>query len=380
MSETIDAPDQAQRPAAAHQPDDYSAYGSGLSRLLDRIEQDHPRYSDVLVYQQRLTENVWRSQLYGDTVTQKAERAEIIHHLNLLSVPVLGTTFNELCGLGTPTTVAAPSERLLGRYLIVEELGRGVISVVYRAFEPALDRFVALKLLWPQLSDDAEFVDRFRSQAKTLARLSHRHIVTVYDVGEADRQFYIAMECLSGRNLAHVLAAEGALPFDRAFLILGQAADALDYAHRHGVLHQNIKPSNIIVDEQTDETLRVALTDFGLMKDWSLVDTSTTRICGTPEYMSPEVIEQRGICAATDLYALSAVAYQMLTGRVPYAGDNIVTILYSHVNAPPPAASALRPGLPSDVDAVFRKALAKDPADRYDTGVEFVSALKAAVA
>jgi serine/threonine-protein kinase len=234
-------------------------------------------------------------------------------------------------------------------------------------------------LLWPELSADRESVGRLECQGQTLAKLRHPHIVTVHDVDEVDGQFYIAMECLSGRTLAHILDAQRALPLDLAFLILGQVADALDYAHKHNVLHRNVKPSNITVEEEAGEPLRAVLTDFGLLKDWKLAETDTTHIWGTPQYMAPEVIEKKHeICRATDLYALGVVAYEMLTGSVPYGGS-ISDILYAHISdKEPPDASTLRPGLSPDVDDVFHKALAQDPAARFDTGVEFVSALREA--
>jgi len=275
-----------------------------------------------------------------------------------------------------PTSFAG---KTLGRYQVKEELGRGVMSVVYRAFDPKLDRDVALKLLWPELSADRESKGRLECQGQTQARLRHPHIVTVHDFGEVDGQFYIAMECLSGRTLALILDAERALPWDLALLILDQLADALDYAHRHDVLHRNVKPSNISVEQEAGEPLRAVLTDFGLLKDWKLRDTDTVHIWGTPRYMAYEVIDKGDTGAAADLYALAVVAYEMLTGSVPYGGS-ISDIVLGHKSEELPDVSSLRPDLSSDVDDVFRKALAKDPAARFDTGVEFVSALKAAVA
>jgi cell division septation protein DedD len=284
--------------------------------------------------------------------------------------------------------------KALGKYEILEEIGRGGFAVVYRARDTELDREVALKVLHPYWTNDPGFAARFRREARAAARLRHPHVVTVHEAGEAEGQLYIAMEYLPGRTLQELLEAEGALPLERALPILEQVAEALDYAHGQGVIHRDVKPGNLIVEE-TERGVQATLTDFGLVKamegsaaltDFGLVKamegsaalTSQGTLLGSPEYMAPEQADPERaaeIGPATDRYALGIVAYQMLAGRVPFPGNAPAT-LNAHLNLVPPDPQAICENLSPGVAAVLLKMLSKSPAERYTSGEAFVAALR----
>jgi serine/threonine protein kinase len=266
----------------------------------------------------------------------------------------------------------------LGNYQIVEELGRGGMAVVYRAYQPSLSRYVAIKVLPPQLAFDQEFVQRFLREARSAAGLRHPNIVVVHDVGEQGGLYYIVMEYLEGRTLKQVIEQEGSLPVARVARIVEQVASALDYAHQRGFIHRDVKPANIFVGEGD----RVTLTDFGIAKAASEAEqlTRTGTLVGTPEYMSPEQAEGGVIDHRTDLYALGIVLYQMLTGQVPFKGNTPHSTLYAVVNHPPPLPRQINPALPPAVEAVVLKAVAKRPEQRFQRGAQMTAALQAAVA
>jgi serine/threonine protein kinase len=269
----------------------------------------------------------------------------------------------------------------LGKYVIIEEIGRGGFATVYKARDTDLGRLVALKVLHPYWSEDRDFVDRFHQEARTAAGLRHPNIVTIHDAGEVDGQLYIAMEYLSGRTLRELIEVERTMALERALPILDQLARALDYAHRQGVVHRDIKPNNIMVEETTDG-IQVTLMDFGLVKalSGSTVLTSQGTVLGSPEYMAPEQAEpsrQGELGPATDRYALGVVAYHMLTGQVPFSGPT-TAVLYAHVYSPPPDPHSIRESLSEDVAQVLLKALAKQGVDRYGSAGEMVRALREA--
>jgi serine/threonine-protein kinase len=269
----------------------------------------------------------------------------------------------------------------LGKYELIEEAGRGGFSVVYKARDTDLDRIVALKVLAPHLTWDPAFAERFRREARAAAGLHHPNIVTIYEAGEEDGQLYIAMEFLE-RTLAQVIAEEGALSMQQTVGILAQVADALDYAHEQGVIHRDVKASNIMVDRSGAGPVRATLMDFGLVKAMEEGEslTSMGKVLGSPEYMAPEQAEpdrREEIGPATDRYALGVVAYEMLTGRVPFGGSTSAT-LHSQIYEQPPDPRSLRTGLPTDASPVLLKALSKAPADRYPTASAMVGALRRA--
>jgi serine/threonine protein kinase len=265
-------------------------------------------------------------------------------------------------------------QRTVGQYQIVDELGRGGMAVVYKAWQPALERYVALKVLPEYFQHDPEFLARFQREARAAARLNHPNIVTIYDVGEHAGIHYIAMEYLDGGSLRDRLSA-GPLSLQEAQRVLAQLASALDYAHSHGLIHRDIKPANILFSSDG----RAMLTDFGIAR--ASDDAQLTRtgvLMGTPEYMAPEQAEGKSIDYRTDLYALGVVLYQMLTGQAPFRGTTPSATLHAVVYEPPPPPRQLNPGLPPAIEAVLLKALAKQPDQRFQQGAEMVAALRGA--
>jgi serine/threonine protein kinase len=260
----------------------------------------------------------------------------------------------------------------LGSYQILAEIGRGGMAVVYRAFQPSLNREVAIKVLPPQFTFDRQFVERFVREAQAAASLRHPHIIVIHDVAEQNGLYYIVMELLQGRTLRQLIEQEGALPPGRAARIVEQIASALDYAHRRGFVHRDVKPDNIFVGEDD----RVTLTDFGIAKAASGTQlTRTGVLIGTPQYMAPEQAQGEAIGPATDIYALGIVAYQMLSGQVPFDGTTPHAILYKQIHERPPSLLAVRSGLPPAVDSVLNAALAKEPGARYASAGQFAQAL-----
>ena len=270
-----------------------------------------------------------------------------------------------------------PVGKNLGKYQIQAALGKGGMGMVYAGYDPLLDRKVAIKVLAPHLVWEEGFVERFLREARAAARIKHPHIVTVYDVGQEQDQFYFVMEYLEGRTLAEHIRRRGALPPDEALSILHPLADALDYAHRHQLVHRDIKPANIMVGDG----LRVTLTDFGIARAAQETRlTSTGAIMGTPEYMSPEQAWGEEVGFETDLYSLAVVAYEMLSGRVPFSGTTPHAVLYKQIHEAPPPIRDARPELPPGIDSVLSRALDKAPGRRHATARAFVTDLDLALA
>ncbi|NCC32172.1 MAG: serine/threonine protein kinase, partial [Chloroflexia bacterium] len=264
--------------------------------------------------------------------------------------------------------------RRLGRYEIRAELGRGGMARVYLALDTQLQRQVALKVLAAQLSLDTEFVRRFEREATTAASLRHPAIVTIYDVGEEGGLHYIAMEYINGQSLATVLQERTRLDAGYAVSLLEPVAQALDYAHAQGAVHRDIKPHNILVDREG----RVLLADFGIAQTSEANGERLTRtgiFMGTPEYLSPEQAEARRVDGRSDLYALGVVAYEVLTGRVPFAGSP-PQLIVAHAQLPAPPPTSVAAHLPGEFDAIMARALAKPPEARYPSGRELVEAMR----
>jgi len=266
----------------------------------------------------------------------------------------------------------------LGKYEILEEIGRGGFAVVYRAHDTELDRVVALKVLHPQLTTDPKFIQRFYQEARTAAGLRHPHIVTIHDVGEEAGQHYLAMAFLPGRTLDKQLA-EGPLPVEQAISIVEQVGSALDAIHGEGLVHRDVKPGNITVDDAGQATLL----DFGIVRAAEGTRLTTTMaVLGTPEYMAPEqaeIDEAAEVDWRADVYALGVVAYQMLVGRPPFAGRSPTAVLYKHVHEAPPAPSTLNPDLPSGLEPALLKALAKGREERFQQAGAFAAELRRAL-
>ncbi len=261
-----------------------------------------------------------------------------------------------------------------GLYRIEREIGRGGMAIVYLAYHQWLDRPVALKVLRPEFQQDQELVARFLVEARSAARLEHPNIVAVYDAGVVDDVHYLAMEYVEGETLADVLARiNGPLPVDFVISVTTQVASALDYAHRRGVVHRDVKPSNILVQENG----KVLLTDFGIAHAVGLRSPEQkAAVLGTPEYMSPEQAMGRAVDGRSDVYSLGIVVFHMLTGRPPFYGDNHRDILYAHVHQPLPDPRTMNANLPIDIGRVMDRATAKDPDDRYPTAGAFAQALR----
>ena len=266
--------------------------------------------------------------------------------------------------------------RQFGPYRIVGPLGEGGMAAVYKAYQPSMDRNVALKVLPRHFASDAQFVARFQREAKILAKLQHPHILPVHDFGEAGGYTYIVMPFVPTGTLAAILKGRP-LPLSRIESIVTQVGAALNYAHARGLIHRDLKPSNILVDESGN----CLLTDFGLARilEGAATLTATGAIMGTPAYMSPEQGLGEKLDPRTDIYSLGVVLYEMTTGRVPFSAETPMAVVVKHINDPLPMPRKLNQSLPEAVERVILKALAKSPADRYQTAGEFVKGLAAAV-
>jgi len=269
----------------------------------------------------------------------------------------------------------APEVVVDGRYRLLERVGSGGMADVWAADDLQLGRKVALKLLYRRFSQDPEFVERFRREASSAAALQHPNVVSVYDRGEWEGTYYIAMEFLEGPTLKQLLIAEGALDPARAIEIAIQILKASRFAHGRGVIHRDIKPHNVIVEPVED---RVKVTDFGIARAGASDMTETGSIMGTALYLSPEQAQGHAVSAASDLYAVGVVLWEMLTGMPPFSGDSAVTVALKQVTEAPLAPSVHNPAVGPELDAVVMRALEKDPARRYVDADEFIAALQAA--
>jgi serine/threonine protein kinase len=284
-------------------------------------------------------------------------------------------------------TTYEPGSVIAG-YRIDSLIGRGGMAVVYRAEDMRLGRKVALKLLTPQLADNEQFRQRFIQESRVAASLDHPNIVPIYEAGEADGQLYIAMRYVVGRDLKGLLADQGGrLPLEWALRLFGQIGDALDSAHRAGLVHRDVKPANILVAESQERPGDVRgdhayLTDFGLTKRTTEVSsglTGTGHFLGTVDYVSPEQIQGKPVGPGTDIYALGCVLYECLTGLPPFRRDDDAALLWAHLVETPPPIAGIRPEIPQAVSAVVARAMAKDPADRYGSCEELVCELESAL-
>jgi hypothetical protein len=260
----------------------------------------------------------------------------------------------------------------LGGYRIERQLGRGGMGVVYEATQIALARKVALKVLPPELGEDTDFRERFRREGMAQASVDHPHIITVYEAGDADGRLFIAMRLVDGPTLKDLIRS-GELTRARALALLGQVAGALDAAHRSGLVHRDVKPPNILIGPGDHGYLA----DFGITK--ALAETGMTQtgqFLGTPHYIAPEQVDGRSpVTAAADIYALAAVCYECLTGKVPFERDTNQAVLFAHVYDDAARASEVDPSLPGAIDQVLARGMAKDPAERQATASELVGDL-----
>ena len=253
-----------------------------------------------------------------------------------------------------------------GRYKIVRKLGAGGMANVYLAEDQELGRRVAIKILNDRHANDDQFVERFRREAKNAAALSHPNIVSIYDRGEAEGTYYIAMEYLDGRSLKELIVTRGPAPVPVAVDYARQILSALRFAHRHGIVHRDIKPHNVLVDGEG----RVKVTDFGIARAGASQMTEAGSIVGTAQYLSPEQARGTNVDQRSDLYSLGVVLYELLTGSAPFGGDTPVEIAMKHLSQVPEPPSVKRPNLPHDLDLLVMRALAKDPDERYQSAEE----------
>ncbi len=255
---------------------------------------------------------------------------------------------------------------LSGRYELAHLVARGGMAEVYRAHDRLLDRPVALKVLFPELSVDRSFVERFRREAQAAANLSHPNIVPVFDWGEDGGTYFIVMEFVDGRPLSAILRTAGPLHPDRAAEIGADVAGALAYAHRHGVVHRDVKPGNVLI---TDEGI-VKVTDFGIARAVNTEEslTQTGAVMGTATYFSPEQAEGVGVDSRSDIYSLGVVLFEMVCGRPPFLGESPVSVASKHVRETPPNPRDLNPSIPPDFEAIILKCMAKSADYRYATG------------
>src|SRR6187397_3598214 len=259
-----------------------------------------------------------------------------------------------------------------GRYRIVRKLGSGGMANVYLAEDEDLGRRVAIKILNERYANDDLFIERFRREAKSAAALSHPNIVSVYDRGEAEGTYYIAMEVIEGRSLKELIMTRGPLPIPQALAYTHEMLEALRFAHRHGIIHRDIKPHNILIGE------RLKVTDFGIARAGASQMTEAGSIMGTAQYLSPEQAQGHPVDARSDLYSIGVVLYELLTGRVPFDAESAVTIALKQVSEEPVPPSHYNPAVSDQLEDVVMRALQKDPALRFADAEEFIVALEQA--
>jgi eukaryotic-like serine/threonine-protein kinase len=264
------------------------------------------------------------------------------------------------------------------RYELEELVGTGGMSSVFRARDRQLERRVAIKILHQHYAEDPEYLERFRREARAVARLSHPNIVTVIDRGDDDGRQFIVFEHVEGENLKELVLRAGRLPVRRALELALAVADGLAFAHEHGLVHRDVKPQNVLLSSEGD----VKVTDFGIARSLHVEHgvTQTGTVLGTAEYLAPEQASGRTVSAATDVYSLGVVLWELLAGDAPFVGENFVAVALQHVNEPPPSVRERRPDVSPRLEAAVDRALAKDPARRFPSMAAFAKELRACLA
>ena len=276
--------------------------------------------------------------------------------------------------------MSEPAGPRFGPYILTAILGRGGMGVVYRAYDTAKGRTVALKVLVPELAADQGFQDRFRRESKRAARLNEPHVIPIHDFGQIDGQLFIDMRLVEGTDLATLLERDGPLPPQAAAWIIAQVASALDAAHADGLVHRDVKPSNVLITGHGQSLPFAYLIDFGIARVTTNASIATgSGTIGTVAYMAPERISGSPGDRHADVYSLACVLHECLTGRPPFSGE-MVAVMWAQLHAAPPVPTEVRPGLPAAVDEVIARGMAKDPARRYDSAGELAAAIMTATA
>ncbi len=267
--------------------------------------------------------------------------------------------------------------QMLGPYRIISQIGKGGMATVYKAYQPSMDRNVAIKVLPRQLAESPEFAARFQQEARIIARLEHPHILPVFDFGESNGVTYFAMRYLEAGTLKTRMES-GLLSLNEIDRLFTQLAEALGYAHAQGIIHRDLKPANALVDEHGN----LFLTDFGIAKLLESASprlTQTDAIMGTPAYISPEQAKAQSVDRRSDIYSLGIILYEMVTGSVPFVADTPLAVILKHISDPLPPPSIVKKDIPEPIERVILKALAKEPSDRYASAEEFLTAWKRAL-
>lgn len=354
-----------------------------LWRQLDEVEQASLRHLHTAVAETRRTlqekalielTDEGRLRPFSRSFSEFVQRAEVERRPS--PNPRTTTSTTDLTGA------------TLGSYRVLSTLGRGGMAVVYKGYQPSLDRYVAIKVMSRSLGGEESFIERFQREAAGVAQLRHQNIVQMVDFGVQDDISYMVMEYIQGESLKDWLRqlreVNHRLPLADAVKVVRDIAAALDYAHAHGIVHRDVKPANIMLRQEErlaqltgNAEYTAVLTDFGvarMLEGAQLTGTGAT--IGTPDYMSPEQAHGRPAQAASDIYALGIVLFEMLTGELPFTADTPVALLLQHMQATPPPLTAKAPDIPPDLELVLMQALAKDPDNRYATAGQFAAALQ----
>ena len=268
--------------------------------------------------------------------------------------------------------------QMLGPYRIITQIGRGGMATVYKAYQPSVDRYVAIKVLPSQLAESREFATRFQQEARIIAKLEHPHILPVFDYGESEGVAYFVMRYMDAGTLKEKMIEGRPLPLQEIDRLFTQLAEALSYAHSHGIIHRDLKPANVLIDSHGN----VFLTDFGIAKLLESASprlTQTDAIMGTPAYISPEQAQGQTVDPRSDIYSLGIILYEMVTGSVPFTAETPLAVLFKHISDPLPPPSQVKPDIRPAIEKVILKALAKDPRDRFASAAEFVTAWERAL-
>jgi serine/threonine-protein kinase len=300
----------------------------------------------------------------------------VAHERTMTAPPTPSPAPRAASALSTTPGALQPGDVLANRYRIQRLLGKGGMGAVHLAHDEVLGDVVALKVIssaWA--ADEAALVERFKREAAAARKVSSPNVIRIHDLGEArPGLLYLSMEYVQGRTLSDVIASRGLVPLADCVDILGQICTGLEAAHQAGVIHRDLKPGNVLVGERN----AVKIIDFGLAKATAAEGmTATGMLMGTPYYMSPEQVRGRRVDAASDIYSLGALAYHLVTGRPPFAGDNAIAVGFAHLSEAPPPPRQIRPEISAELDQVIARALAKVPAERPGSAAEFRAAMTA---